>query len=216
MSKIIGAQHEFHSSQYARDWSARFDPTPERVKLFDIMIAQLKADALAARHIVELGIGPGYLASRVLDALAEVTYEGVDYSQPMLDLGASRLREYAHRVRFTRADLVADRWDQLVERPVGAVVSTWALHDLGGEENTAKVYRACKRLLPPGGIFLNGDFIKPDGAKFDYEPGRFAVARHIEILSELGFQGVECLGVFETELDDPTPAQNYALIKAVG
>jgi SAM-dependent methyltransferase len=152
----------------------------------------------------------------VLDALAEVTYEGVDYSQPMLDLGASRLREYADRVRFTRADLVADRWDQVVKRPVGAVVSTWALHDLGGEENTAKVYRACKLVLPPGGIFLNGDFIKPEAAKFDYEPGRFAVARHIEILSELGFQGVECLGVFETELDDPTPAQNYALIKAVG
>ena len=79
MSKVIGAQHEFHSSEYARDWSARFDPTPERVKLFDMMIAQLKADALAARHIVELGIGPGYLAARVLDALAEVTYEGVDY-----------------------------------------------------------------------------------------------------------------------------------------
>ncbi len=215
MSKVIGAQHEFHSSQYARDWSVRFDPTPERVRLFEMMIAQLKADALAARHIVELGIGPGYLASRVLDALPEVTYEGVDFSQPMLDLGASRLHEYSNRVRFTRADLAADRWDQIVERPVGAVVSTWALHDLGGEENTATVYRACKQVLPRGGIFLNGDFIKPEGAKFDYEPGRFPVKRHIEILSELGFQGVECLGIFETELDDPTPAQNYALIKAV-
>ena len=144
-----------------------------------------------------------------------MTYEGVDYSRPMLELGASRLREYANRVHFTRADLAADRWDQLVERPVGAVVSTWALHDLGGEENTSKVYRGCKQALPPGGIFLNGDFIKPDEAKFDYEPGRFPVQRHIEILSELGFRNVECLGVFETELDDPTPAQNYALIKAV-
>ena len=184
--------------------------------MFDMIIAQLKANALPARHIVELGIGPGYLASRVLDALPDVTYEGVDYSQPMLELGASRLQMFSDRVRFTRADLVAEKWDRFVTRPVGAVVSTWALHDLGGEEKTTKVYRACKGVLAPGGIFLNGDFIKPEDAKFEYEPGRFSVKRHLEILSDLGFQDVECLGVFEPELEDPTPAQNYGLIKAIG
>ena len=214
MTKIIGAQHEFHEAQYARDWAARFDPTPDRLKLFDIILAQLKARPLPASHVVELGIGPGYLASGLLDALPGVTYEGVDFSRPMLELAASRLQEFSGRLSFTQANLVEDAWEQLVKAP-GAVVSTWTLHDLGSEANTATVYQRCKSMLPRGGILLNGDFIRPDGTRFEYEPGRFSVERHIEILSSLGFQSVECLGIFELELEDPTAAQNYACFKAI-
>ena len=99
---------------------------------------------------------------------------------------------------------------------MGAVVSTWALHDLGGDAHTERVYRGCRAVLPSGGILLNGDFIKPDGTELEFEPGRFLVGRHLDLLSRLGFHAVECLGVFDNELVDPTPAQNYACFKAVG
>ena len=214
MTRMIGAQHEFHDAQYTQDWAARFDPTPERLKLFYMISAHLKSRPLPVPRVVELGIGPGYLAAHLLEAIPGVTYEGVDFSLPMLELAASRLQRLSQRLTFTQANLVADAWEQFVTPP-GAVVSTWTLHDLGSEANTAAVYRRCKSILPSGGILLNGDFIKPDGTKFDYEPGRFSVARHIEILSTLGFHGVECLGIFELELEDPTAAQNYACFKAI-
>jgi len=215
MKRIIGAEHEFHDSRYAQDWAARFDPTPERLQLFDLIISQLQSRSLPARHILELGIGPGYLASRLLEANPNVTYEGIDFSRPMLDLAAVRLRNFGDRVRFTQAHLVEDSWERSMSQPVGAILSTWALHDLGSEASTSAVYRKCKFVLPLQGILLNGDFIKPEGATFEYEPGRFPAKRHIEILSDLEFYEVECLGVFELELENPTPAQNYACFKAV-
>ena len=215
MKKIIGARHEFHDARYAQDWAARFDPNPERLQLFDLIISQLQSRSLPVRHILELGIGPGYLASRLLDAITNVTYEGIDFSQPMLDLAAVRLRNFGDRVRFTQAHLVEDYWERSMSRPVGAILSTWALHDLGSEGSISAVYRKCKFILSPQAILLNGDFIKPEGATFKYEPGRFPVKRHIEILSDLEFHEVECLGVFELELENPTPAQNYACFKAV-
>jgi SAM-dependent methyltransferase len=215
MKRIIGTEHEFHDSCYAQDWAARFDPTPERLQLFDLIISQLQSRSLPARHILELGIGPGYLASRLLEAIPNVTYEGIDFSRPMLDLAAVRLRNFGDRVRFTQAHLVEDSWERSMSQPVGAILSTWALHDLGSEASTSAVYRKCKFVLPLQGILLNGDFIKPEGATFEYEPGRFPAKRHIEILSDLEFYEVECLGVFELELENPTPAQNYACFKAV-
>jgi SAM-dependent methyltransferase len=215
MKKIVGAQHEFHDPRYAQDWAARFNPTPERLQLFDLIISQLQSRSLPAPHILELGIGPGYLAARLLEAIPNVTYEGIDSSRPMLDLAAVRLRNFGDRVRFTQAHLVEDYWERSMSRPVGAIVSTWTLHDLGGEASISAVYRKCKFVLPSQAILLNGDFIKPEGATFKYEPGRFPAERHIEILSDLEFYEVECLGIFELELENPTPAQNYACFKAV-
>lgn len=215
MSNFVGAQHEFHDAQFARAWADRFVPTPERLQLFDTIIHRLIEGPLPARHIVELGIGPGYLAERLLERMPDVTYEGVDFSRPMLDLAAARLTPHAARVRFTQADLVTDDWGTKMSLPVGAIVSTWALHDLGSEANTGRVYQACRALLPAGGVFLNGDFVKPDGTRHDYEAGRFPVARHLDILHEAGFRDVQCLVYLEYEVEHPTSAQNYACLQAV-
>jgi hypothetical protein len=63
-------------------------------------------------------------------------------------------------------------------------------------------------------MLLNGDFIKPDNARFEYEPGRFEI-KHIEILSRVGFKNAECLLVLEEEIESPTAAQNYACFKGL-
>jgi SAM-dependent methyltransferase len=212
---FVGAQHEFHDTQFVREWADRFIPSPERIQLFDTIIDSIVKHALTSAHIVELGIGPAYLAERVLGTLSHVTYEGVDFSEPMLEIAAERLAPYGSRVTFTQADLVAEDWGVKVTHPVGAIVSTWALHDLGGETNTAKVYRDCCNLLPPGGVFLNGDFVKPDHTPHEYEAGRFLVSRHLDILQEAGFNDAQCLIYLENEIENPTAAQNYACLQAV-
>jgi hypothetical protein len=58
---------------------------------------------------------------------------------------------------------------------ISAIVSTWALHDLGSQENVAVVYKRCAHALQEGGRLLNGDFIKPDKAIYEYESGRFEI-----------------------------------------
>jgi hypothetical protein len=116
---------------------------------------------------------------------------------------------------LTQADLLSPDWTTKLEHPVGAFVSTWALHDLGGEPQTAKVYCDCRGVLPPGGILLDGDFVKPERTRREFEPGRFPVSRHLELLAEAGFRDPRVLILLEPELVDPTPAQNYACMEGV-
>jgi SAM-dependent methyltransferase len=212
--EIVGKLHAFHDPEYAQGWSARFTPTPERETLFTTILTRLAAAVPPSGHVVELGVGPGYLAERLLAKLPNMTYEGVDFSSPMLDLARRRLAPYGDRVTLTQADLLSDGWTKKLAQPAAAFVSTWALHDLGGEAQTAKVYRDCGGALPPGGLLLDGDFIKPEGTTHEFEPGRFPVSRHLELMAAAGFGEARVLIALETELVDPTPAQNYACMEA--
>ena len=113
-----------------------------------------------------------------------------------------------------QADLIREAWWEKLPPRVDAIVSTWALHDLGDPEHIARVYRDSRPLLEGGGMLLNGDFIKPAGTRFDYEAGRFGIDQHLRMFQEAGFTHSECLLILETELEKPTAAQNYALLKA--
>lgn len=210
MSEVVGATHAFHDVEYAEDWARRFEPTPERLHLFETIWQQLQETVPADGHVVELGIGPAYLAAYLLERMPRITYEGVDFSQPMLTQAAARLAGFGERVQFQQADLLGDSWGGDLARTPSAIVSTWALHDLGGEAQTLHVYRACAATLPAGGVLLNGDFIKPDGTRLPFEAGRFPIGRHLELLLEAGFSDRRCLHLWEEEIEAATASQNYA------
>ena len=77
------------------------------------------------------------------------------------------------------------------------------------------MYARCHEVLPEGGVLMNGDFIKPDGTSWTYEPGRFEVSQHLELLRRARFKEPAVLAQFERNLDHPTAAQNYACLIAV-
>lgn len=215
MSEVVGATHQFHEAEYAEDWARRFIPTPERLHLFETILQQLESEVPADGHIVELGIGPAYLAEYLLERMPGISYEGVDFSQPMLSQAAARLDRFGDRVQFQQADLLGDSWGGDLASPPAAIVSTWALHDLGGQAQTLHVYRACAAALPEGGILLNGDFVKPDGTRLPFEPGRFLIGRHLELLQEAGFSEWRNLHLWEEETEAPTASQNYACLLGI-
>lgn len=215
MNEVIGAHHEFHDEEFVAGWADRFVPTPERLELFNVILSELKSRIPPNGCVVELGIGPGYLADHLLRVMPEIQYYGVDFSSPMLDIARQRLRPHSARVAYVQADLVKDNWWTDIPTPVNAIVSTWALHDLGSQENVEVVYKSCAQVLQDGGMLLNGDFIKPDKVIYEYEPGRFEIAKHIAILRRVGFKNAECLVVLEEEIESPTSAQNYACFNGV-
>ena len=106
-------------------------------------------------------------------------------------------------------------WPKTLSRQPAAIISTWALHDLGGQQAIADVYARCHDILPKGGILLNGDFIKPEDTTWSYEPGRFEIDRHLTLLRQAGFANPVSLAAFETNVVNPTAAQNYACLMAV-
>jgi SAM-dependent methyltransferase len=147
--------------------------------------------------------------------MPNIQYYGVDFSQPMLDIARQRLKLHSDRVSYIQSDLVKDNWWAGIPEPINGIVSTWALHDLASQENIEVVYKYCAQVLQDsGGVLLNGDFIKPDKAIYEYEPGRFEITRHIEMLHRVGFKNAKCLVLLEEEIESPTAAQNYACFKA--
>lgn len=215
MDKVIGADHEFHDAGYASGWVERFQPTPDRLRLFDLILTELQARVGPDGLVMELGMGPGYLAAHLLSSMPRLRYCGVDFSRAMLDIAAQRLGQHAPRVDYRQADLVSASWWAEQAPSPDAVVSTWALHDLGSPAHVQMVYTGCAQVLGGHGVLLNGDFIKPVGAAQDYEAGRFEIDTHLSMLGRAGFTRVDCLDVFEEELDSPTAAQNYACFRAL-
>jgi len=215
MSGFVGAQHEFHDAAFVRGWADRFVPTAPRLQLFDLILDQIRQPSVPNPHVLELGIGPGYMARHILERNQAITYEGLDFSEVFFEVAKETVGDMLHRVTLTKADLMNQSWPKALSKRPGAIISTWALHDLGGQQAVADVYARCYETLSTGGVLVNGDFIKPDGTIWEYEPGRFEVGRHLEFLRTAGFSDPKSLAHFEQNVKDPTPAQNYACLVAV-
>ena len=215
MSGYVGAQHEFHDAEFVRGWANRFVPTEPRLRLFDMILHQIALPGIANTHVVELGIGPGYMARHILERNGKISYQGIDFSQVFFEIAKETIGELMHRVTLTTADLMDQSWPRKLTRTPGAIISTWTLHDLGSQQAVADVYARCYETLPQGGVLVNGDFIKPDATTWDYEPGRFEISRHIELLRRAGFSEPKSLAHLEPNIENPTAAENYACLVAL-
>ncbi|MGI9546131.1 MAG: class I SAM-dependent methyltransferase [Flavobacteriaceae bacterium] len=210
----IQALHDFDDADYSKEWAEKFKPTSPRIKLFETILAQILNHTGETSNILELGIGPGFLASYILERLPQINYEGLDFSESMLEIAAERTKENKERIDFTKADLINTDWTKNLKRTPDIVVSTWALHDLFEKKNIYNVYKKSFEILPEGGLLLNGDFIKPEESTHEYEGGRIKPSEHLEMLKTAGFNNAECLEEFEKSVENPTTANNYACIKA--
>jgi SAM-dependent methyltransferase len=215
MSGFVGAQHEFHDAAFVQGWADRFVPSQPRLALFDLILQHISQPGLSNAHVLELGLGPGYMARHILERNPGISYEGLDFSDVFFQVARETIAGLMARVALTKADLTDQHWPSCLAHQPSAIISTWALHDLGSQRAIADVYARCHAVLPRNGVFLNGDFIKPAGTTWDYEPGRFEISRHLELLREAGFRNPTLLAEFEQEIDNPTAAQNYACLMAV-
>ena len=211
----IEALHEFHDADFSKEWAEKFKPTSPRIRLFEMILDEIEKLDSPTISVLELGIGPGFLASYLLERLPQIIYEGLDFSKPMLEIARRRTKKHKGRIDFTRADLINEDWTKKVKRAPGVIVSTWALHDLFEKKNILSVYKTSYQLFAEGGLLLNGDFIKPEESENEYEGGRIKPSEHLNLLREAGFQDPKCMAEFEKSIENPTTANNYACFKAI-
>ncbi len=142
-------------------------------------------------QVVELCIGPGRLAARLLADHSHLFLTGFDISGPALAFARARLAPHRGRFRLIQADLNQDGWLAHLPPMVHGVVSMQSLHDLGDERCVDRIYGLVRRILAPGGLFINADLLatSPPDPK---NPGRLSVRRHLALLRQHGFAPVAC------------------------
>ena len=179
-------QHRFHSMEYVSKWAADVG-NPVRESVFHHILAHLELLRAETPHIVELASGPGILAEFLLERLPRATYEGLDFSAPMLTLARERTEHFGERLRLHQVDLRDDDWAAALRPGPQAIISIQALHDVGDEADHERIYRAARELLASCGLFLNADLMQTrDGG-----PARIPVQRHLAMLSAAGFEHVQ-------------------------
>lgn len=158
----------------ARQWLQRWDDQQaiyftDREERFEVICDVLehtltRPDPL----IVDLGVGPGSLATRILHRIPQARVVGADMD-PLL-LGLARAAYGSERFRVQQVDLRSDDWPSALDldRAPDAFVSTTALHWLERVPLRRLVSHAA-RLLAPGGVFVDGDhlYVTPDRSGLD-------------------------------------------------
>ena len=112
--------------------------------------------------VVDLGVGPGSLAHRLLQRIPAATVVGVDMDPLLLALAESAYGSDDFSVM--QLNLTERGWCGRLglDRAADAFVSTTALHWLGADDFAAVADEAVRHLAP-GGVFVDGDhFYEPE------------------------------------------------------
>ncbi|GGC43224.1 class I SAM-dependent methyltransferase [Brevibacterium sediminis] len=108
----------------------------------------------APTSILDLGIGSGLTAQRVLEALPEAKLLGVDASSEMLAAAEATLDPERTRLQSGRLE------EPLPDGPFDLVMSMLAVHHLDGP-GKADLFARIASVLETGGRFVLGDLVVP-------------------------------------------------------
>jgi SAM-dependent methyltransferase len=146
---------------WLRRWDAQQgDNIPDWGRRFEVMLDALEIVMPAEFVALDLACGPGSISRRLLERFPGARVLALDYDPVLLALGRGTLGDGGGRLRWIEADLMTDDWFAAIEEPrLDAVLSTTALHWLS-PAHLGRVYRTLGRLLRPGGVLLNGDYLE--------------------------------------------------------
>ncbi len=150
-------------------WLGRWDEqqesfNPDRERRFGTMLDLLEAGLGRRFTVLDLGSGPGSLSQRILHRFPAARAVAVDYDPVVRRIGEGALGTLGGRLTWVDAKLGQPGWSRSLPRPrFDAAVSTTALHWLTPAD-LARLYGDLGRILRPGGMFLNGDYL-PSGRR---------------------------------------------------
>jgi tRNA (cmo5U34)-methyltransferase len=144
-------------------------------------------DGVAARAVLELGVGTGETSRRVLDRHPGARLIGIDESEEMLSAAGEALLDRDVDLRVGRIQ------DPLPPGPFDLAVSAFAVHHLDAR-GKADLFACVAAALVPGGRFVLADVVVPTDpadaitpldAGFDLPD---SVPEQLQWLAEAGFR----------------------------
>ncbi|HEY7464848.1 MAG TPA: methyltransferase domain-containing protein [Candidatus Limnocylindria bacterium] len=149
------AAHPRTVGEHFDEWASHYDAeirqqVPRYDEIQDTVIGLL---SLRPPHrVLDLGIGTGTTALRILEALPDTRVVGMDVSREMLGRARRRLREYRGRFELRAGDIANPQLDGLYD----AIVSVLAVHHLWADEKRHLFSRLWEHLAP-GGVLIVAD-----------------------------------------------------------
>ncbi|HKE65627.1 MAG TPA: class I SAM-dependent methyltransferase [Micromonosporaceae bacterium] len=140
---------------------ARGDAQTDVLALPRTIAADIVArDRPEARHVVDVGSGPGAFLAHFLRALPNAAGRWLDVSDAMMALARDNLHDFGDRVEYAIGDMT-----DLSTLPsdVDAIITSRASHHLD-RDGLRAFYRDAAGHLAPGGWLVNLDHTGPDEA----------------------------------------------------
>jgi ubiquinone/menaquinone biosynthesis C-methylase UbiE len=125
---------------------------PWRSEFFEKFADELKGREPKVRRVLELGSGPGFLASHLLGAMPDVHMVLLDFSSAMHDLARRRLGPMTSHVDFLEKSFKDADWSDDL-KSFDAVVTNQAVHELRHERYAVELHRQVRAVLRSGGSY---------------------------------------------------------------
>jgi SAM-dependent methyltransferase len=165
---MAAAPREPNWKALTRSWDAQQEHfLPERERrfrgMFEVLDALAQGESISTRFtVLDLGCGPGALSVRLLRRFPRAHTVGVDFDPVVLRIARGAHGSVGGRATWVDANLRRPEWRKaLPKQRYDAALSTTALHWLEPPQ-LARLYRDLYRILPRGGVFVNGDAMRVD------------------------------------------------------
>ncbi|MCF6157020.1 MAG: class I SAM-dependent methyltransferase [wastewater metagenome] len=148
---------------------------PNRAKMASIVCEILPFQRTEKLSILDLGVGTGYLTSRILETFPSAKIIAVDAAELMVEKAKLRLKDYQKQVLFRISTFqeLPDKGNTTLAN-LDIVVSSFALHHLYKEEKL-RLLTYIYSVLKPNGWFINCDIVKIANTFLE---GRFRYLHH--------------------------------------
>jgi tRNA (cmo5U34)-methyltransferase len=153
------------AAHFSRSWQSYDDQIKRAIPYYesalDLLIEVVRRTSPGLRVVVDIGVGTGQLASRVLTAFPGAELIGIDIVPEYVELARQRLAAHRSRVQLTVGDVTT------MELPsdADAYLTTFALHHID-DAHKQRVYDGAAAALRPDGVLINADFVGSGSAYF--------------------------------------------------
>jgi len=128
---------------------------PKNDEIHDIIVDSIPFDRKSKLKVLDLGVGTGLGALKILNEFLNSQLTGIDFSSKMISRAKERLKIFGNRVKLIEADFNKIDFPEKYD----VIVSAVTIHN-SNKTDQKKLMAKIFNHLNDNGCFLNGDFAK--------------------------------------------------------